>query len=533
MFLRVGGIFANRYQLIKKLGSGGYSEVWLASDIRSKDLSIALKIFASSTGLDNMGLEIFENEYSLVFNLNHPNLLRPSHYDVFEDRPYLVMPYLSKGSCVSLCGKMSELNIAKFIYQMAGALDYLHSLNPPIIHQDIKPDNILIDAFDNYIITDFGISVKMRRTLTKSMGNHSNSGTTAYMAPERFSKKLADKSPVFANDIFSLGVTVFELLTDELPYGDQGGIVAASGIEPTELPEDFSENLREIVNLCLAKNTWDRPKASELKEVAFQYIKNNKWNLPVREAEPEIIYSESDTPTIPISESEDKNRKKTGKISIDTESTDDSENPTILINKIPSRNLKRIITIASILVIGFALMFFVISYEWSNLNNAEVNKNEKARNDTIAYTEQARLDSIAKAEEDAVIQAAVEADRIDSLKRISETQSSRNNPNIYNDVDDLSHLDNKSYIEQSLKKLVQNSININQKYKIKERVIKKFVSKNAQVVIWTSNTTFSESNIDSYTSKVMSYDDILKIDVVNIENSGNKISKIEVKEVKK
>ncbi|MDY0142963.1 MAG: protein kinase [Bacteroidales bacterium] len=276
-------IFATRYKLISKLGAGGYSEVWLAEDTRAADLQVALKIFAASSGLDSDGLKTFSNEYKLVFDLNHSHLLRPNYYDVFEDRPFLVMPYIPKGSCLKLCGKMDEPELAKFLLQIGEALQYLHSQEPPIIHQDIKPDNILIDNKGNYLLTDFGISTKIRRTLTKSIGQKTaSSGTTAYMAPEKFSVKLSDKAPIKANDIFALGVTMFELLTDELPCGDLGGILLSSGGQTAELPENYSPNLKKLIANCLSKDAWERPTAEELVEVAKNYQKGGEWVLPER-----------------------------------------------------------------------------------------------------------------------------------------------------------------------------------------------------------------------------------------------------------
>ncbi|MBU0487510.1 MAG: protein kinase [Bacteroidetes bacterium] len=275
--------FANRYKLKENLGIGGFSEVWLAEDTKSGNMPVALKIFAAGTGLNSAGLAEFSKEYSLVFNLNHPHLLKPTYYEDWNGMPFLVMQYMPNGSCTKLCGKLSEKELAKFILQICDALHYLHSQEPPIIHQDIKPDNVLIDIQGNYLLTDFGISTKIRKTLSKSKGNQSQSnGTTAYMAPERFSKKLEERSPIIANDIFSLGVTIFELLTDELPYGDHGGVIAASGLDPAELPATYSQSLHQLTAFCLAKDTWQRPNAEEIIAAAESYQKSGIWLLSER-----------------------------------------------------------------------------------------------------------------------------------------------------------------------------------------------------------------------------------------------------------
>jgi len=275
-------LFNERYRLISLMGVGGYSQVWLAEDT-DINKEVALKIFAAGSGLDNEALKTFSKEYSIVFDLNHPNLLIPKHFDKWEKMPYLVMPYIPKGSCLKLCGKMDESELAKFLLQIGEAVQYLHSQEPPIIHQDIKPDNILIDNKGNYLLTDFGISTKIRRTLTKSIGQKTaSSGTTAYMAPEKFSVNLSDKAPIKANDIFSLGVCMFELLTDELPCGDLGGILLSSGGQTAELPENYSPNLKKLIASCLSKDTWERPTAEELVEVAKNYQKGGEWKLPER-----------------------------------------------------------------------------------------------------------------------------------------------------------------------------------------------------------------------------------------------------------
>ncbi len=282
MILKENLLFANRYELVEKLGSGGFSEVWLANDTGARNLQIALKIYAPGSGLDDDGLEIFANEYSLIFNMNHNNLLKPMHFDKWESMPYLVMQYLKNGNCTKLCGKMTEQELARFIIESGDALAYLHDQEPPIIHLDIKPGNFIMDEKNKFYLTDFGISTKIRRTLTKSIGKQSHgSGTTAYMSPERFSRDLNERKPIKANDVFSFGVTMFELLTDELPYGEQGGVYAISGVEAADLPNTFSLELKQLVHMCLEKEPWKRPTMKQIVDSARAFMNGGRWTIPV------------------------------------------------------------------------------------------------------------------------------------------------------------------------------------------------------------------------------------------------------------
>ena len=275
--LQINDKFANqRYLLLKRIGLGGYSEVWLAEDTKAGNLEVALKIFAPEKGLDSKGLEVFSKEYSLVFNLNHKNLLIPKHFDEFEGSPYLVLPYCRQGSVFGKIGEVTEQELAIFMQQAASALNYLHNQDPPIIHQDIKPDNFLIDGHGNYLLADFGISSKIRRTLTKSMGAQASTGTLAYMPPEKFS---ADKQIIKAGDIFSLGVTMYELLTGDLPFGDHGGIVILTGAQVPNLPSGFSPELNTLLKRCMIKEPWERPTAEQLEDTATKFLQTGQWTV--------------------------------------------------------------------------------------------------------------------------------------------------------------------------------------------------------------------------------------------------------------
>ena len=91
-----GQIIADRYELLKQLGRGGFSEVWLAQD-KLTDVKVAIKnICSGGWGLTMRGYPLFTQEFSLVFDMNHTNLLHPTYYDCWERMPYLILPFLQK-----------------------------------------------------------------------------------------------------------------------------------------------------------------------------------------------------------------------------------------------------------------------------------------------------------------------------------------------------------------------------------------------------------------------------------------------------
>ena len=254
-------LFHDRYFLERLLGRGNFSEVWLAKDTKT-DIQVALKIYAPATGLDDAGLNVFAREFSLVVNANHKNLLKPLYYDSCDRKPYLVLPYCKQGSIMKQVGKFTEQEAWKLIRDVASGLAWLHGMNPPVIHQDIKPDNIMIGEKGDFMITDFGVSSHLKSTLRKSLSSaFSSAGTIAYMAPERFGK---DNTPIMANDIYSLGATAFEMLAGDTPFGDDGGLLQKKGAEVPELQGDFSVQLKKVIAKCLRTNPWERPTAEQL-----------------------------------------------------------------------------------------------------------------------------------------------------------------------------------------------------------------------------------------------------------------------------
>ncbi len=262
-------LFHDRYFLERLLGRGNFSEVWLAKDIKT-DIEVALKIYAPATGLDDHGMNVLSREFAIVVAANQKNLLKPLYYDSYERKPYLVLPYCKNGTIQRLIGKFTEDDAWHLFHDVAAGLAYLHSMNPTLIHQDIKPDNIMIGDNGSYMITDFGVSAHAKSTLRKSLSTQfASAGTTAYMAPERFSK---DNTPIKANDIWSLGAMVYEMLTGDVPFSSgtqiEGGILQKNGAEIPDLPASFSPELNQMIQMCLEEDPWNRPTAEQIVDYA-------------------------------------------------------------------------------------------------------------------------------------------------------------------------------------------------------------------------------------------------------------------------
>ena len=257
MDLTQNQLFAGRYRLLEEKGRGSFGEVWKAID-EHLDMAVAIKIYIA---LDEKGVEEFKKEFKTAYQLNHPNLLHANHFDVCDNRPYLVMPYCPS-SAASLVGNCDAETLERFITDVASGLAYLHSQD--IVHHDIKPDNILIGEDGHFVISDFGISTKMRGTLmrnsTRTMRQESSGGSIPYMGPEMFNGKAES---VKATDIWAFGATLYEIISGELPFFGQGGVMQKSGAAVPLLDYPDKQVVR-LVAACLAKDTWDRPMAEKI-----------------------------------------------------------------------------------------------------------------------------------------------------------------------------------------------------------------------------------------------------------------------------
>lgn len=298
------GCFDGRYLLIRPLSTdGATADVWLSLDLNtvSSDdidkldkiahlsddeieqfgLMVAIKIYRPQNALDIEGEQRFRDEYMIVFNCHHANLIHPTNFSIYKDTPYLVLPYCKRGSSELLIGnKFTSNQIWEYIQDVASGLAYLHAQVPPIVHQDVKPANVLIDDSGHYALTDFGISAKRFKRTNNDLDNDGydeQSGTYAYMAPERFKD---GNLPSAESDIWAFGATLYELLTGQVPFGEDGGLVQPDGKVSLSFNDTtISDDIKHLICACLSKNPSERPTASKIAEAArsHQYpVKSHK-----------------------------------------------------------------------------------------------------------------------------------------------------------------------------------------------------------------------------------------------------------------
>ncbi len=201
-----------KYRLIRRLGQGGFAEVYLGQHIKLKNF-VAIKILYDH--LTPKQLAELENEAQVVASLEHPSIIRVFDVDTERGLPFLVMDYAPKGTMRQFHARRSRLSlptVVKYVKQVADALQHAHDQR--IIHRDVKPENMLIGANDIIMLSDFGLAVIAHSS--KSWREQDNAGTAIYMAPEQYKKKA-----VPASDQYSLAVTAYEWLCG-LPPFDEG-----------------------------------------------------------------------------------------------------------------------------------------------------------------------------------------------------------------------------------------------------------------------------------------------------------------------
>lgn len=202
------------YRMIRKLGEGGMSKVFLAEELETRAQHV-LKLLPIPADDDEDGNEMmqrFIQEFALVSQIDHPNVARIYHQGFTEAYAYIAMEYFPGGDLRELIARRLSPEVAvAILLQVAGALTAVHAQG--IVHRDMKPDNVMIRADGSLALADFGIAKQTNSDIARTKHGEVF-GTPYYLAPEQALGMAVDQR----TDIYSLGVVFFEMLTGQRPF---------------------------------------------------------------------------------------------------------------------------------------------------------------------------------------------------------------------------------------------------------------------------------------------------------------------------
>lgn len=253
MTIRTGMFINDRYEIIDKVGSGGMADVYKAKDHRLNRF-VAVKILKAEFSNDVKFVEKFRAEAQAAAGLSHPNVVNV--YDVGDenDMYYIVMELVEGITLKSFIERKGKLGVKEAVgiaIQIAQGMEAAHSNH--IVHRDIKPQNIIISREGKVKVTDFGIA----KAISSDTVTSNAMGSVHYLSPEQARGGFSDEK----SDIYSLGVTMYEMLTGRVPFvGENTVSVALSHLQDDPIPLRSLEpsipvSLDRIVQKCMQKRS--------------------------------------------------------------------------------------------------------------------------------------------------------------------------------------------------------------------------------------------------------------------------------------
>lgn len=277
--LAEGTVLNNRYDIVRKIGGGGMGAVYLANDRNLGGVQRAVKEMVQShieEEQQEKAVEDFKRESTILSTLDHPSI--PTIYDYFfdaqESRFYLVMKYISGGDLAGMLrstpeGRIDERTVVEWSLQIIDVLDYLHNLPTKIVYRDLKPSNVMIDGKTGRImLIDFGIARSINQNQEKGV---TAVGTMGYAPPELFSGNVEPRS-----DIYSLGSTMFHLLTGADPQNNPLLIFDfQKNPRPRQINPQLSDQIERILMRSVEYNADARfASAAEMKHALAAHLDN-------------------------------------------------------------------------------------------------------------------------------------------------------------------------------------------------------------------------------------------------------------------
>jgi serine/threonine protein kinase len=249
------------YDLLEKIAEGGMGAIYRGRH-RESGMIVAIKIMPPHMAQNPVLLKRFEQEFRAASRLDHPNIVRGLDYNDNGHTPYLVMEFVegeSLGQKIEREGKMSESEAIRIIAQVAQGLHRAHKQN--LVHRDVKPDNILVTTDGIAKLADLGL-VKETETDLNLTRTGRGLGTPHFMAPEQFrNAKNAD----IRCDIYSLGATLYQMVTGELPFRSNGPLdawmkkIQNELVPPRQLVPALSERVAWAICRAMSADPEKRP----------------------------------------------------------------------------------------------------------------------------------------------------------------------------------------------------------------------------------------------------------------------------------
>jgi len=277
--LMAGEVLRGRYEIERIIGQGGMGSIYLANDLRLKGRQCALKEVEHERSLspelfDEARKQFFQ-EATVLARLDHPNLPKVSDFFSIESRDYLVMDFIPGKDLRTLMIEarqkdhfLDEVQVLNWASQLADALSFLHSQEPPILHRDIKPSNLKVTPTGLVKLVDFGL-VKVlapgEMTITILQGQ----GTALYTPIEQYGGDGVHTD--IRSDIFSFGATLYHLLTNHPPADARERFLdPAALIPPREINPAITYQTERAILWAMNIHPDDRPNdIQELQHVLF------------------------------------------------------------------------------------------------------------------------------------------------------------------------------------------------------------------------------------------------------------------------
>jgi len=272
-----------RYEVIRKLGEGGMGRVYLARNRKDKGREVALK-FISQQVMERGGAEGFKQEFELLTRLKHPNLVEVYDFGHDRDECYFTMEYVVGEDLFAYAQINPPQRLLGAVVGVLRALEYIHSRG--LIHYDVKPENIRVGEGGKVVkLMDLGLAAEGGMRLAGKV-----KGTLAYIAPELAKGGEIDKRA----DLYSLGVTLYYVLTRRLPFDGQTPIEVARnriGNESPFMPAGFPEPWKEIVTRLLSLEPHQRYSSANEVIRAINQLSGEDFPLETKETRASYILS--------------------------------------------------------------------------------------------------------------------------------------------------------------------------------------------------------------------------------------------------